>query len=615
MAKERRRLRRARRGADAVALARGSRRRRVPSAAGLPPADAGVELAASVTFWEGILAPGGPAWDPPPALAAWRPLLPVIQWLDFLDADWPKMAKHKAADVTGCTNEALLCGGPDLQRYVWHLLLRIVGEPLSEAETMFTKVILIPKTGRPLGPLDYRPISLQPLLTRLLGRQLARDISAATRAHLPWWALGFRAGCSSLEAAWSIATLLQKRHAFRMPSSVLKMDVYKAFDATTWQGALDAMRAFHVPDLTIEVLAKMWLTHQLHFEHPVDDGTYAFLKPTRGLPQGHGASAGIFVMTIVCALKPLVERWASTGRGVHVAAPFPLGLLVYYGDIVLFADSLVEVASMGNEVLGALQASNFSCQVRKSQWITSTFVGPAYTITLGDSPVPPLPDHIRILGLFLDARGRLLHTLPKRFASTWGAFMRLRHVWQNREIPLQHKLLLLQRRVFPSLWGLEALPPSRAVDQRIQTLQNKLSARALGLRLRPTEAVDEFCRRRQRTAKALRAALRLPQWHVLVQVRAWQMARHVACASDFSLGRRVHEWRPLWWQRAPRFLAPRLGRGGGWRRMRPGRPIRWESRIHAFWDQRGQAWTELDEPAMWEDALPDFQAAIQNQLL
>lgn len=90
------------------------------------------------------------------------------------------------------------------------------------------------------------------------------------------------------------------------------------------------------------------------------------------------------------------------------------------------------------------------------------------------------------------------------------------------------------------------------------------------------------------------------------------MARNVACGEQLSFGECVHEWRPLWWQRAARYLAPALGCGGGCGRLRPGRPVRWEARINAFWSLTDQAWTEVDECAVWDDAEHFFVEAVRE---
>lgn len=148
------------------------------------------------------------------------------------------------------------------------------------------------------------------------------------------------------------------------------------------------------------------------------------------------------------------------------------------------------------------------------------------------------------------------------------------------------------------------------METKILSLQLQMSARALGLRPRADETIPEFCQRRFRTARQLRDHLQIPAWHVEIQIRSWRLARNVACAPQLSFGRRVHEWRPLWWQQATRFLMPRMGCGGGVGRMRPGRPIRWEARIHNFWNPLGVAWTELDEWESWQAAEMAFKDSL-----
>ena len=65
------------------------------------------------------------------------------------------------------------------------------------------------------------------------------------------------------------------------------------------------------------------------------------------------------------------------------------------------------------------------------------------------------------------------------------------------------------------------------------------------------------------------------------------------------------------------FLSPNhnLGGGGGLGRHRPGRPIRWESRIHKFSDHLGVAWAELEDPDAWGQAGPALLLALRQRKL
>lgn len=343
------------------------------------------------------------------------------------------------------------------------------------------------------------------------------DLGASVlRDGLPWWAVCFRTGASSLEAAWGVATLLQKRHSFRLATTVLKMDVYKAFDHTEWPRAIRAMRVFGVSELAIDILTKLWLTSCLQFEHPLDASVVAFLRPTRGLPQGHGASAGIFVMTLVDVLRPTVERWMREERGVPMAAVHPLALIVYYDDILLFCRSMPEAQLMGSDTLAALAEAHFSCQAAKSQWLSSQVLSAGTVLPLGDALVSPQTGTMRILGLWMDACGRLSTTFDDRKAAAWKAFIQMRHVWAHRELHFSLKLQVLQRRIFPCFWGLEALPPSKHLDQRISAVQRIMSAKALGLRLREDEDLPALCRRRFCLARDARQAGGFASWAEII---------------------------------------------------------------------------------------------------
>ena len=44
-------------------------------------------------------------------------------------------------------------------------------------------------------------------------------------------------------------------------------------------------------------------------------------------------------------------------------------------------------------------------------------------------------------------------------------------------------------------------------------------------------------------------------------------------------------------------------------RSRPGKPVRWESSLHAFWKSKGAVWTEV-ETGLWDEHEDQFVAGV-----
>ena len=84
----------------------------------------------------------------------------------------------------------------------------------------------------------------------------------------------------------------------------------------------------------------------------------------------------------------------------------------------------------------------------------------------------------------------------------------------------------------------------------------------------------------------------------------WRWACTLA-NDEASLCRSVVLWRGVEWTRE-QFRSEGVHRV---KRCRPGKPVRWENSLHAFWESKGAVWTEV-ETGLWDEHEDQFVAGV-----
>uniref|UniRef100_A0A914YE45 Reverse transcriptase domain-containing protein n=1 Tax=Panagrolaimus superbus TaxID=310955 RepID=A0A914YE45_9BILA len=116
-------------------------------------------------------------------------------------------------------------------------------------ELLHAKTILLYKKGNRLDIGNYRPISLLPVLYKLLTRVIADRVqTAAENANaLPPEQAGFRRTYSTVDHIHSLNQLLEKSREFnRMPLYLVFIDFKKAFDSIELQSIWDALEKYGI---------------------------------------------------------------------------------------------------------------------------------------------------------------------------------------------------------------------------------------------------------------------------------------------------------------------------------------------------------------------------------
>ncbi|CAE7271480.1 unnamed protein product [Symbiodinium sp. CCMP2592] len=228
-----------------------------------------------------------------------------------------------------------LCEDPSTEEAFLQWMERLrCGEELPEA-WLRTVVTLLPKTEKPRGPGDLRPISVGAAAAKIFGTMLLMR----TRRHLhplgpAQCAHNGRQTCDYLFAAVKSFALDTE---WKLGLSWCRIDIRKAFDTLGRDRTLQILRDRLPPHMFLEY--KCW--ERLFFEGtavlrtPWGDAT---IPQGRGIRQGSVESPFLFAIAVETALYDAMNRptWPSA---IPAAPDMPLAELLFMDDTLLWSSS------------------------------------------------------------------------------------------------------------------------------------------------------------------------------------------------------------------------------------------------------------------------------------
>jgi hypothetical protein len=113
-------------------------------------------------------------------------------------------------------------------------------------------ITLLPKKDNPKEMRDYRPISLQHSVPKLIAKVMANRLQSKIKNLVDPMQSGFIKDRSIVENFAAAIEMVQSGNKLKTPIIVLKLDFQKAFDSIHWEAIMQVMMVRGFPQKWIE---------------------------------------------------------------------------------------------------------------------------------------------------------------------------------------------------------------------------------------------------------------------------------------------------------------------------------------------------------------------------
>ena len=445
--------------------------------------------------------------------------------------------RHARTPVASCTRKEILdclkgsrsgvSAGPDGTTYegFLHLLSRdtcdriplfftrlLRGELELPASWKKGRIVLLPKTARPSGPKDLRPICLTPVLGRIFGKVLMRRVHAAA-PPCSGHQIGCRKGVQVADGIMAAQSALQLLKQSRGRAFAAKVDIRAAFDSldigAVWRWLMECRpsseceRLFQLLYGTQVELTLGGLSHQV--------------KLGKGLMQGTSYSADVFSRVVDFFLSPLhdlfdqkYEYWTCPDLGLP-------HFIVYADDVLVLADDPRSLQDKLQQIVDCLSVLGLQINHDKSR-VMNSHDGWSPGVWLRHSSRPlTTEDSLQFLGVPLTHSPQphtLISFLLRKTSSAYYGFKRIIDAGKS---PLRVRLLIFNTFITAKwAWAAPLMLPNRTALRKLEAAKTTFLLSMLRV---PTDPLLSWLDNRVSRRRAVKLTCRLangPDWRYMV---------------------------------------------------------------------------------------------------
>jgi hypothetical protein len=241
---------------------------------------------------------------------------------------------------------------------------RLKGEIIPSINSTF--VALIPKVNKPTVFNDFRPISLCNLCYKIISKIIAKRLRPILSRVLSEEQLGFLKGRQILDAIGTAQECLHSIRARKLKALILKIDLKKAYDCTSW----DFLRLV-LHQCGFGLKTTNWIMAcvvSTTYATLINGEATNFFKSSKGLRQGCPLSPLLFIL-VMEGLSLALKKAKSEGQitGIKVSSMIRILHLLFVDDILIMTKaSLAEWEKIQSILQVFCRASGLIINTQKS---------------------------------------------------------------------------------------------------------------------------------------------------------------------------------------------------------------------------------------------------------
>ena len=208
------------------------------------------------------------------------------------------LTNKSSVGIDGISTILLKCIAPSIIKPLTLIINQIMKTGVFPNKMKFAKVIPIYKKDDPTQVTNYRPISLLPVLSKVVEKTIAKQLSEYFEENKLFNQnqYGFRTGHSTEHAALELVDKITSQMDNNETPINIFLDLSKAFDTIDHNILLDKLKYYGLDDTAIK-LFRSYLTNRYQYVQ-MENAKSQILEINTGVPQGSILGPLLFIIYI-----------------------------------------------------------------------------------------------------------------------------------------------------------------------------------------------------------------------------------------------------------------------------------------------------------------------------
>ena len=378
------------------------------------------------------------------------------------------MGKMKMGKATGPDDlpiEAWKALGEDGIDILWKLMNEILEKEMIPDKWRESTLIPIYKEKGDIQSCgNYRGIKLMSHTLKLLERIL--DSRLRQVARIGRQQLGFMKGLGTVDGVFSLRQIMEKYREKRKNLHMVFIDLEKAYDRVPREEVWRGLRERGVQEKYVRVIKECYRDVTTSVRSTV--GKTDDFKVRVGLHQGSALSPLLFNIVFDVITENVREE--------------PPWCLIYADDVVVVAESKVEVERKLEEWRNALESRGMKISRTKTEYFTTDLNGNQDVTVRLDGEELKRARNFKYLGSVVDNTADTEKEVNYRIQCGWNNWRKVSGVICDRRVPVRLKGKVHRTVVRPALtYGLEAAPMKKKEERKMDVAEMKMLRWSMGV--------------------------------------------------------------------------------------------------------------------------------------
>lgn len=385
-----------------------------------------------------------------------------------------KLKNNKAVGNDNIPSELIKKGTLQLEYEITELVKQIWKDEKIPQDWNEAIIIPILKKGDKEVCSNYRGISLLNSTYKILSIIVLDRLKPYTEELIEDYQTGFMRSKSTVDQIFSLRQLLERRYEFGKETHLMFVDFKKAFDCLHRQAIFNAMVEMGIPKKLVQIV-KTCMT-KTNNKVRSQNGETELFETVSGVKQGDGLSPVIFNLALQYALKKVLTNDLTTLGLSHFQ------ILAYADDIAILGENTTEIQRCVAVLEAETKKIGLEINKEKTEYmIAGRHVGNLPQTKEVNGHLYKVVDKFKYLGTTINKNNSIEEEILIRLANANKSYFALNTIFKNKYLSRKSKIRILKTVILPVLlYGSEAWPLTKQIENKLQSFENKILRRIFG---------------------------------------------------------------------------------------------------------------------------------------